>query len=205
MTAVGNRAAGRPRNAALDGAILAAAERQLGELGYARMSLESIAAAAGTTVPSVRRRFGGKADLAEAVVRSLRIADLPAPSGPPRAQALAILANFHTNLLRKDAMAILGTLLAEEHRHPELMQIFRTRLARPRRAALRRALTDGITAGQLPSSADPDVLASMLLGSSYARYIATSDLPGDWPQRTLATIWPDLPPPGPSGHAALAV
>ena len=36
MTAVGNRAAGRPRNAALDGAILAAAERQLGELGYAR-------------------------------------------------------------------------------------------------------------------------------------------------------------------------
>src|SRR5689334_17427763 len=37
--------AGRPRNPALDQAILAAAARHLGELGYARMSLESVAAA----------------------------------------------------------------------------------------------------------------------------------------------------------------
>jgi AcrR family transcriptional regulator len=197
VTAVGNRAAGRPRNAALDGAILAAAEQQLGELGYARMSLESIAATAGTTVPSVRRRFGSKAALAEAVVHSLRIADLPPPGGPPRAQALAILANFHRNLLRNDAMAILGTLLAEEHRHPELIEIFRTRLAGPRRALLRHALTDGITTGDLPPSADPDILANMLLGSFYARYIATSDLPADWPQRTLASVWPDQPPARP--------
>ena len=31
---------GRPRNPALDRAILIVAEQQLGELGYARMSLE---------------------------------------------------------------------------------------------------------------------------------------------------------------------
>jgi AcrR family transcriptional regulator len=55
--------AGRPRNPALDRAILAAAARQLGELGYARMSLESLAAAAGTTVPSLRRRYPNKAEL----------------------------------------------------------------------------------------------------------------------------------------------
>lgn len=197
LTATGKRAAGRPRNAALDGAILAAAERQLGELGYARMSLESIAAGAGTTVPSVRRRFGGKAAIAEAVVQSLRVADLPALADPPRAQALAILENFHRNLLRGDAMAILGTLLTEERRHPELMEIFRIRLARPRRALLRQALTDGIMADELPPSADPDILANMLLGSFYARYIATSELPDDWPQRTLASVWPDQPPAHP--------
>ncbi len=51
--------AGRPRNPALDRAIVSAAARQLGELGYARMSLESVAAAAGTTVPSLRRRYAG--------------------------------------------------------------------------------------------------------------------------------------------------
>ena len=56
--------AGRPRDPALDGAILSAAARQLGELGYARMSLESVAAAAATTVPSLRRRFRNKAELA---------------------------------------------------------------------------------------------------------------------------------------------
>ena len=88
-------------------------------------------------------------------------------------------------------MAVLGTLLAEERHHPELLEIFRTRLAGPRRGLLRQALLDGVTAGELPSSADPDVLTSMLIGSFYARYIGTSDLPGDWPQRTLQAIWPD--------------
>jgi AcrR family transcriptional regulator len=63
--------AGRPRNPALD-AILSAAARQLGEFGHVRMSLESVAAAAGTTVPTLRRRYRNKAELAAAVIGSSR-------------------------------------------------------------------------------------------------------------------------------------
>ena len=156
------------------------------------MSLESVAAAAGTTVPAVRRRFRSKASVAVAVIDSLRV-DMPAESGPPRSRALAILRNFHANLLRPNSMAVAGTLLAEEHRHPELLAAFRHRLAEPRRAALRRALAEGISSGELPDSADPDVLASMLIGSFYARYIATSDIPDDWAEQTLRQVWPDAP------------
>jgi AcrR family transcriptional regulator len=170
------------------------------------MSLESVAAAAGTTVPSVRRRFGSKAGLAGAVISSLRVAGMPPATGRPRARALAILQNFHRNLMRKDAMAVVGTLLAEERRHPELLETFRARLVEPRRALLGQALTDGIKAGELPPSTDPDILASMLVGSFYARYLATSDLPGDWAERTLRPVWPDRPaantvaePPPPAG------
>ena len=191
MTAAVTRAAGRPRNPGLDPAILAAAERQLRELGYARMSLESVAAAAGTTVPSVRRRFRGKADLAAAVIGSLRIADLPAAAGAPRARALAILRNFHDNLRRPDSLAMVGTLLAEELHHPELLSAFRRRLVEPRRALLRDALADGVEAGQLPPSADPEVLASMLIGSFYARYLAASVIPDDWAERALRQAWPE--------------
>ena len=90
-------------------------------------------------------------------------------------------------------MAAVGTLLAEEHRHPELLAAFRHRLVEPRRAALRRALAEGISSGELPDSADPDVLASMLIGSFYARCIATSDIPDDWAERTLRQVWPDAP------------
>jgi AcrR family transcriptional regulator len=190
------RPAGRPRNAELDGAILAAAEQRLREAGYAGMSLESVAAAAHTTVPAVRRRFRGKASLAVAVIDSLRIEDMPAPSGPPRSRALAVLRNFRANLLRSNSMAVVGTLLAEEHRHPELLAAFRARLVGPRRAALRTVLAEGISSGELPDSADPDVLASMLVGSFYARYIATSDVPGDWAERALRQVWPDAPQPG---------
>src|SRR5690348_18019460 len=103
--------AGRPRDPALDRAILAAAGRQLGELGYARMSLESVAAAAGTTVPSLRRRYRNKEELAAAVISSLRVAEPPAGAPTPRAYALAILRNFLANLRATPAMAILGSLL----------------------------------------------------------------------------------------------
>jgi hypothetical protein len=141
----------------------------------------------------VRRRFGSKATLAEAVIGSLRVAEIPAAAGPARARALAILENFHRNLMRPDAMAVVGTLLAEERRHPELLRAFRARLAGPRRALLREALADGVEAGELPASTDPEVIASMLIGSFYARYIAASDLPDDWAQRVLSPLWPDLP------------
>jgi AcrR family transcriptional regulator len=178
--------AGRPRNPALDQAIVAAAGRQLGELGYARMSLESVAAAAGTTVPSLRRRYRNKAELAAAVIGSLRVEDPPASAPTPRAHALAILENFHRNLRAIPALAILGSLLAEEERHPELLQLFKTRLAEPRRALLRQALA----AGDLPESADLDALTSMLIGSFYGRYLTVAGLPDDWPDRVLSAIWP---------------
>ena len=178
--------AGRPRNPALDGAILSAAARQLGEAGYARMSLESVAAAAGTTVPSLRRRYRDKAELAAAVIGSLRVEDPPAGGPSPRAHALAILENFHRNLRAIPALAILGSLLAEEERHPELLHLFKTRLVEPRRALLRQALA----AGDLPGSADLDALTSMLIGSFYARYLTVAGIPDDWPDRVLSAVWP---------------
>jgi AcrR family transcriptional regulator len=178
--------AGRPRNPALDRAILSAAARQLGELGYARMSLESVAAAAGTTVPSLRRRYRDKPELAAAVIGSLRVEEPPAAAPSPRAFALAILENFHRNLRATPALAILGSLLAEEERHPELLHRFKTHIVEPRRALLRRALA----AGDLPPSADLDALTSMLIGSFYGRYVTIAGLPDDWPDRVLSTVWP---------------
>jgi AcrR family transcriptional regulator len=170
----------------LDQAILAAAARQLGELGYARMSLESVATVAGTTVPSVRRRFRNKAELAAAVIGSLRVEDPPTGAPTPRAHALAILENFHSNLRATPALAILGSLLTEEERHPELLHLFKTRLVEPRRALLRQALE----AGDLPESADLDALTSMLIGSFYGRYVTIAGIPDDWPERVLNAIWP---------------
>jgi AcrR family transcriptional regulator len=178
--------AGRPRNPALDEAILSAAARQLGELGYARMSLESVAAAAGTTVPSLRRRYRNKAELVAAVIGSLRVEEPPAGAPTPRARALAILENFHSNLLRIPALAVLGSLLAEEGRHPELLHLFKTRLVEPRRALLRQALADGA----LPEPADLDAVTSMLIGSFYGRYVTLAGIPHDWPDRVLSVVWP---------------
>lgn len=188
-----SRPPGRPRDAALDQAILAAAERQLHERGYAGMSLEAVAAAAGTTTPSLRRRFRSKTELASAVIDTLRIEPLPEPTGVPRADAHAVLENLRANMLRPDGMATLGSILAEENRHPQLLERFRQRLVEPRRQRLRQALLAGAAQGQLPARLDLDVTVSLLVGSCYARYLAAGTIPADWPDRALTVIWP--PPP----------
>lgn len=34
-------------------------------------------------------------------------------------------------------------------------------------------------------------IASMLIGSFYAHYLATSDLPDDWAERVMSPVWPE--------------
>jgi AcrR family transcriptional regulator len=183
-------AGGRPRDPSLDGRILAAAERRLREHGYAGMSLESVAADAGTTVPSVRRRYRDRAALAAAVIDTWRVEPLPRASGPARERALAVLENFRRNLLLGDSMPLLGTLLAEEGRHPELIERFRIRLVKPRRELLREALSEGVAAGELPDDLNVDAVVNMLIGSFYGRYVAAATIPRDWPARVLRQVWP---------------
>ncbi len=145
--------------------------------------------------------------MALAVVDSLRIPPLPAATGQPRADALAILENLRIDMLRRDGMATLGTFLAEEHRNPLLMDHFRRRLIQPRRERLRHALAVGVEDGQLPVGADLDAMASLLVGSLYARYLSTGNIPPGWPAepslpsgRTKPAGLTDKPP----GTVALA-
>jgi AcrR family transcriptional regulator len=188
-----SRPRGRPRDEQLDSAILIAAERQLRERGYAAMSLESVAASAGTTVPSLRRRYTSKAELATAVVDTLRIDPLPPARGGPRERALAILHNFQRNLEREHSLELLGTLLAEEQRTPELLERFRARLVKERRGLLAQAVRDGVSAGELPPGTDIEATVAMLVGSFYARYVAWGQIPRGWTRRVLEQAWPSPP------------
>jgi len=183
------RGPGRPRNTRVDAAILAAAEDQLFERGFAQMSLDSVAAAAGTTIPSLRRRYEGKEELVAAVIDSLRIEPLRAGDTAPREEVLAILQNFQHNLRRPRVMAVLGSLLAEEHRHPVLLELFRERLVAPRRAMIRAALERGVADGELPASCDVEAASNMLVGAFYARYVSGRAIPQDWARRVLAALW----------------
>jgi hypothetical protein len=79
--------------------------------------------------------------------------------------------------------------LAEEHRHPVLLELFRRRLVAPRRAMLRAALERGVEDGELAPSFDVDAVSNMLIGAFYARYISGRPIPKDWPRRVLAVVW----------------
>jgi AcrR family transcriptional regulator len=155
------------------------------------MSLESVATGAGTTVPALRRRYRNKVSLATAVVDSLRIEPLRTRAkAPPRERAVAILENFRRNLEREHSMALLGTMLVEEGRNPQLLERFRARLVKDRRQLLADTLQAGIAAAELPKDTNVDVTVNMLIGSFYAHYISHGRIPHDWSHQIMHQIWP---------------
>jgi AcrR family transcriptional regulator len=119
----------RRRGERLEQAILDAAWRLLSEVGYAKLTMEAVAAMAGTSRPVIHRRWPTRAHLALAALDHA----VPAESEPPDTGAL------RTDLLAlmKQAVHRLGTvhgeilagLAAETARDPEAADALRARLA----------------------------------------------------------------------------
>jgi len=86
-------------------------------------------------------------------------------------------------------MAMIGTLLVEEKRHPELLVLFRERIVAPRRRMLREAIENGVERGEVASDADIDAIVNVLVGSFYARYLTGEPVPKSWPTRIVKSIW----------------
>lgn len=187
------RPPGRPKDVALDAAILTAAGRHLGERGYSGMSLQGVAAAAGTSAPSLRRRYRDKLELAIATIDAMQTQPLPAKARDPRSEILTILRNMYDTMVTGNGLAILAAVVTEQTRHPELLAHFRHQVVAPLRARLHQALSAGLETGHLPAGLDLDTGVSMLTGSLYAHYVNGQPLPEDWAGRALHIIWPASP------------
>ena len=183
---------GRPRDPAIDAAILDAARRLLARDGYAGMSVAEVAREAGVTKPTLYRRFPSKADLATAAIRHLQSQEPEIADGPCRDRLIAALDGFRRNLLRPDGMAMIGTLLAEEQRLPDLLRLFRERIVANRRRQLRAIFDRASQRGELRDGADVDAAINALVGSFYARYLTGDGVPDDWPERIVDTVWRGL-------------
>jgi AcrR family transcriptional regulator len=140
MEDASKRAPGRPRSEASRGAILDAAYWQTMERGYAAVTAESIAKAAGAGKQTLYRWWPSKAAI---------ILDAFAEKGRARIdrpQEAAIRAGDLLNFLRAvfTAVGINGSvlrhLMAEAQFDPALRILLRERLIEPRRDALRRVL-----------------------------------------------------------------
>lgn len=182
------KSAGRPRDPELEERILAVTLRQLAADGYARFSLDNVAAEAGVSKPTIYRRWENKADLATAAIRTLQMAEPPVSTGTLRGDLVKLLENFSRSLLRPNGMSLVGTVLAEEHHTPELLAYFRERLVEPRRLAVKRILTEGESRGELRSSLDLETVASLLIGAFYARYLSRSRIPSTFAAEVVDVV-----------------
>jgi AcrR family transcriptional regulator len=185
-------AGGRPRDAALDERILEATRELLAERGYAGLTIGAVARAAGTTRPSVYLRFADKQDLATRAIAGMTVAEPLRNTADVRADLVAELRHFRVAVTRPNGMSFVGTVLAEEHHAPELIRHFRDRLVTPRRDRVAGVLERGMRDGSLRPGLDTGAITTALIGGIYARYLATGDVPEDWPERTVDAVWPGI-------------
>ncbi|WP_217913784.1 TetR/AcrR family transcriptional regulator [Miltoncostaea marina] len=179
------RRTGRPRDPALDAAILDAALHLLAADGYARMRMDAVAARAGVSKATIYLRYAGKADLATAALERLRVTGLPTPTGDLRTDLVAQLRQARRNAERVAVMALIGTCLTEEVHTPELMRLFRERILLPRRAIYATLIDDAVRDGRLPAGADRAAAVDLLAGAYQARHLSGEPFPPDWEERTV--------------------
>jgi AcrR family transcriptional regulator len=179
---------GRPRSEHVDDAILAAAREELGARGYARMTVDAVAARAGVSKPTIYLRHPTKAELATAAIASMRVQPRPAPTDDLRADLIAHLRLLRAGLERPNGMAMLGTVLAEENDTPELLALFRERLVAPRRRELRAVLQAARDRGELRPDANLDVAVNALVGAFFARYLAGEPIGGRFTSALVDTV-----------------
>jgi len=178
------RGRGRPRSREHDAAILGAALRIMERDGYARLSMDAVAAEAGTTKAAIYRRHASKAELATAALAFLRDQRRPAESDDPRADLVDELRWFRGGIERPHGMAMLGTVLAEEEHVPELIAAFRRDVVLPRRERLRSILGRA----RLRPGLDAESAVNMAIGSYYAEYLARGRPRRDWAERIADAV-----------------
>jgi AcrR family transcriptional regulator len=184
-------AAGRPRDPAADGRILEATFRQLIEVGYGAMSIESVAAEADVAKTTVYRRYPTKADLAVAALS----VEVPFDARPPgdvdsRTQIEMLVRQVIATLIDSGAVRILGSFLVEERREPELLARFRERIIGPRRAIVEGLLQRGIERGEIRPDIDPLVVTEMIAGSIVGHHVILGLSSDDAWIRSLADhVW----------------
>jgi AcrR family transcriptional regulator len=173
---------GRPRDERASAAIAAAALRQLEDLGYGRMSMESVAAEAGVARATVYRRFQDKADLVTSALAS-RL-DPPTRAEGPLERLVVFLDQFDARIA-EHCLEVIGCLLAARE-EPQAMDLHRARVVHPRVRSTRTLLEEARDAGLLREDADLDLVLQMLVGAVFARRVAGLPHERGWARRAVA-------------------
>jgi AcrR family transcriptional regulator len=180
--------AGRPRDPAVDLAILEAAADALVETGYAGVSIEGVAARAGVGKATIYRRYSDKAELVVDAVRSGgRIDDQLVDTGNLRDDLRSMMGPLFDRL-RGDQGPLLLAFAAERIRHPELASTFDRVVIGKKREHLRRLLSGAVARGELPPGTDLELVAEVGPALLWHHALHGLGFPDDLPDRILDLV-----------------
>jgi AcrR family transcriptional regulator len=176
----GHGSRGRPRDPAIDTALLKATLRVLATSGIAATSMDRVAAEAGVSKVTLYARYRSKSELIGAALEHLQIGDLPDLTGDLEDDLVALLAAMRRQYVKVDGMNIVGTCLTAEGHEAGYLDTVRTSTLWPRRTTFSRVLERGIARGELDPETDVQLTISLLIGAFYADYLAGRPMAEDW-------------------------
>jgi TetR/AcrR family transcriptional regulator, regulator of autoinduction and epiphytic fitness len=143
--------------------ILEAVLDELGEVGYGAMTIGAVAARAGVGKATIYRHWPGKLELVEDAFRTLKASVVVPEHGSLRDRVIAILEQIACLMQESTYSACMPALIDAAERDPNV-RAFHSRFSAERRAVLIDLLRDAVETGELPPTADPEVLADALVG-----------------------------------------
>ncbi|MGH3862699.1 TetR/AcrR family transcriptional regulator [Actinokineospora sp.] len=163
---------GRPRDTAVDVRVLDIAAAQLLERGYAGLSIDAVAEAAGVAKTTLYRRWPSKDHLAVAVTARMQEADPVADTGDIRLDLVNYLTHVVAAINRSLSLGLVAELAAAAARHDDIGELIHGVFTR--RNAIVLALIDRAKErGALRADVDPVVLFDQLAGALYYRVLFT--------------------------------
>jgi AcrR family transcriptional regulator len=200
---------GRRRSEQSRLAILTAAYELVGDIGYARLTIEGIAARAGTGKQTIYRWWPSKADVVLDALATKADLYVPIPDEGSYAADLRafLLASFALGN-QYQLIGILRALMAQAQVDPEFWQRFRDTFLQRRRDALAVITGRAQARGDLPPTASPGTVADIVFGAIWYRILATREPLGSrLADELVGTLAGPRPAPGqagpqtPAGHA----
>jgi len=163
------RPPGRPRSARAHQAILDAAVALFVEEGFEGMSVEAVAARAGTGKTTIYRRWPSKEDLVIDAIAQVLAAPPTTDTGSVREDLVRLGRELHGLMSSSVTGGVFPRMTAEVATGSRLGRLYGQRVIGPRREALAVALRRGIDRGELPEDADVELAIDLLVGGLLLR------------------------------------
>ncbi len=180
---------GRPRNRAIDDAVLRATVELISESSYAELSLDAIAARAGTSKPAIYRRWRGKAHLVHEAVfpvdATIEIPRTGSLHGDVREMLRRTLAVLSTPAARAALPGLVGEMASDPTLHAALLERFADVLVRD----LNNYLESAVQRGEVRRGVTAVELAEAVTGMTLLALITRgANVDDAWIERTAHLI-----------------
>jgi AcrR family transcriptional regulator len=177
MTSLTRTASGRRRNEEARLAILTAAYELITEVGYQDLTIEGIAARAGSGKQTVYRWWPTKADiLLEALALKADLKIATADQGSFAAELGTFLNDSATLMRFPGVVPVLRSVMAEAQRDSDFRSRFQEGFLNKRRAALETILDRAEARGDRPTHLTAELTADLVFGLIWYRVLATERL-----------------------------